>query len=140
MENLNDKLGRKIDYLRVSITDRCNLRCHYCMPAEGIKEKSHSEILSYEDLIKIIKTAQKIGVDKVRITGGEPLVRLGVEDLIAGLSKLGLKDLSMTTNGVLLAEKAAELKKAGLDRINISLDTLQRDKFKKLVDVMILTM
>ena len=132
MENLSDKSGRKIDYLRVSITDRCNLRCHYCMPAEGVKEKSHHEILIYEEIVKIIKTAQKIGVDKVRITGGEPLVRLGVEDLIAQLSKLGLKDLSMTTNGVLLAEKVEKLKKAGLDRVNISLDTLKREKFKKI--------
>ncbi|MCC3144198.1 GTP 3',8-cyclase MoaA [Halanaerobium sp. Z-7514] len=132
MENINDQSGRKIDYLRVSITDRCNLRCHYCMPELGIKEKSHDEILSYEEIIKIVKNAQKIGINKLRITGGEPLVRIGVETLIEQLSKLGLKDISMTTNGVLLAEKAEKLKKAGLDRVNISLDTLKRDKFSKI--------
>lgn len=132
MQNLTDQLGRKIDYLRISITDRCNLRCRYCMPAEGVENKAHSEILSYEELIRIVKVGIKFGIKKVRITGGEPLVRLGIEDFISQLSQLGLEDISMTSNAVLLNEKAEKLKKAGLDRINISLDTLKAEKFKKI--------
>lgn len=132
MDELRDKFGRKINYLRISITDRCNLRCKYCMPEDGVELKNHSEILSFEDIIKIVKVGQKLGVEKVRLTGGEPLVRLGVEDLISSLAKLKLKDISMTTNGVILAEKAKELKRAGLNRVNISLDTLKKEKFKKI--------
>lgn len=132
MKKLNDQLGRKIDYLRISITDRCNLRCRYCMPADGVESKAHSEILSYEEILKIVETGIELGIKKVRITGGEPLVRLGVEDFISDLNKLGLADISMTSNAVLLSKKAAELKKAGLDRINISLDTLDPEKFKKI--------
>jgi len=132
MDKLRDKYGRNINYLRVSITDRCNLRCKYCMPAEGVDLKEHSDILSFEELIKIIKIGKEIGIKKVRITGGEPLVRLGLEDLISSLSDLGLEDISMTTNGVLLGEKAEALKKAGLNRVNISLDTLKKDKFAEI--------
>jgi cyclic pyranopterin phosphate synthase len=132
MQKLIDHFGRKIDYLRISITDRCNLRCHYCMPAEGVKNKVHSEILSYEEIIKIVKIGIQMGIKKVRLTGGEPLVRENVEFLVSKLSRLGLKDLSMTSNAVSLASKAEALKKAGLDRINISLDTLDREKFKKI--------
>ena len=132
MQKLNDNLGRVIDYLRVSITDRCNLRCRYCMPAEGIENKSHQDILSYEEILKIVKVGIRLGIKKVRITGGEPLVRLGVEDFIKNLSRLDLEDISMTSNAVLLSEKAKKLKKAGLDRINISLDTLDSEKFKEI--------
>lgn len=132
MDKLRDKYGRKIDYLRISITDRCNLRCRYCMPAEGVDLKEHSEILSFEDIVKIVRVGKKIGIEKVRITGGEPLVRLGIENLISRLAELDIKDISMTTNGVLLADKAEQLKKAGLDRVNISLDTLQKDKFEEI--------
>ncbi|MFP4198615.1 MAG: GTP 3',8-cyclase MoaA [Halanaerobium sp.] len=132
MQKLKDELGRVIDYLRISITDRCNLRCRYCMPADGVENKSHQEILSYEDILKIVKFGKKLGIKKVRITGGEPLVRLGVEDFIAALNRLDLEDISMTSNAVLLSKKAVRLKKAGLDRINISLDTLDSEKFKKI--------
>ena len=132
MQNLMDHLGRNIDYLRISITDRCNLRCRYCMPADGVETKGHQDILSYEDIIKIVKTGIELGIRKVRITGGEPLVRLGVEDLISSLSRLELKDISMTSNAVLLSKKAEKLKAAGLDRINISLDTLDPVKFKEI--------
>lgn len=132
MQKLKDHLGRTIDYLRISITDRCNLRCRYCMPAEGVENKDHQEILRYEDILKIVKTGIKLGIKKVRITGGEPLVRLGVEDFISNLKKLDLEDISMTSNAVLLSKKAKKLKESGLDRINISLDTLDPAKFKKI--------
>lgn len=132
MQELTDQFGRKIDYLRISITDRCNLRCRYCMPAEGVENKKHSEILTYEEIVKIVKIGIKMGIKKVRLTGGEPLVRENIETLISELSSLGLEDLSMTSNAVLLGSKAKSLKKAGLDRINISLDTLDKEKFKKI--------
>ena len=132
MEKLLDKRGRKIEYLRISVTDRCNLRCKYCMPEEGIKFKKHKDILRYEQIIKIVKTGKKLGIKKVRITGGEPLVRKDLSELVAGLNNLNLEDISLTTNGILFSEKAAELKEAGLDRVNISLDTLKKDKYKKI--------
>jgi len=132
MQELRDHLGRKIDYLRISITDRCNLRCRYCMPADGVENKAHQEILSYEDILRIVKTGIELGIKKVRITGGEPLVRLGVEDFISNLKKMDLEDISMTSNAVLLSKKAKKLKESGLDRINISLDTLDPAKFKKI--------
>ncbi|MGM0438595.1 MAG: GTP 3',8-cyclase MoaA [Bacillota bacterium] len=132
MEKLIDNRGRKINYLRISVTDRCNLRCKYCMPEEGIEFKKHDDILRYEQIIKIVKIGKKLGIKKVRITGGEPLVRKDLPELIAGLNDLDLEDISLTTNGVLLAEQAADLKEAGLDRVNISLDTLQKDKYKKI--------
>ena len=128
-----DAFGRNIHYLRVSITDRCNFRCTYCMPAEGVKWLPPEEILTYEELQKVITTAVSLGINKVRITGGEPLVRNGVVDFVASVANIpGIKDLAMTTNGSLLEEYAGALKRAGLKRINISLDTLQREKFKKL--------
>ena len=132
MQKLNDHLGREIDYLRISITDRCNLRCRYCMPAEGVENKAHQEILSYEEILKIVKIGTELGIKKIRITGGEPLVRLEVEDLISKLNQLDLDDISMTSNAVLLPKKAEKLKRAGLDRINISLDTLDPKKFKEI--------
>lgn len=128
-----DKYNRKINYLRISITDRCNLRCEYCMPAEGVKLMSHHDILSFDEIEEVVRTAVKMGVDKVRLTGGEPLVRKGVVNLVSIISKIeGVKDLSMTTNAILLDGFAQELKDAGLHRINISLDTLNPDKFREI--------
>ena len=132
-EKLFDQYGRRIDTLRISLTDRCNLRCLYCMPAEGLPLSSRSELLSFEEIIRLVRSFIGLGVDNIKLTGGEPLVRKGVVDLVKGLSELsGLKDLGLTTNGVLLPFYAEDLKKAGLKRINISLDTLQKEKFKVL--------
>ncbi|WBW99506.1 GTP 3',8-cyclase MoaA [Oceanirhabdus sp. W0125-5] len=126
-----DKKGRKINYLRVSLTDRCNLRCTYCMPEEGIIKKSHDDILHFKDILKVIKAASNLGVKKVRFTGGEPLIVKGVDELIYETSKIqGINDISLTTNGILLSDKIHDLKRAGLNRVNISLDTLDKDKYK----------
>lgn len=128
-----DSYKRKIDYLRISVTDLCNLRCVYCMPAFGIKKKRHSEILSFEQIAEIVREAIKLGVNKVRLTGGEPLVRRDIEILVAKLAKIkGLKTLAMTTNGILLPKKAKILKKNGLDSINISLDTLSPSEYRRI--------
>jgi cyclic pyranopterin phosphate synthase len=128
-----DTYQRTINYLRISVTDRCNLRCVYCMPEEGIKLMSHLDILSYEEIITLVKAAAELGIDKVRLTGGEPLVRAGVSDLIKMIADIDtIRDISMTTNGVLLAKYAAELKEAGLDRVNISLDTLKPERFHQI--------
>lgn len=128
-----DSFGRPINYLRVSVTDRCNLRCLYCMPPEGIQQKDMSEILKFEEIEAIVRAAAELGVSKVRLTGGEPLVRLGIVDLVALLARVpGIDDLSMTTNGTLLADKAAALADAGLNRVNISLDSLIPERFVKL--------
>lgn len=128
-----DRYNRKINYLRVSITDKCNLRCKYCMPEEGVKQLSHSDIITFEEIIDVIKAGIKSGITKVRITGGEPLVRKGIVNLISMISDIkGIDDLSLTTNGVLLDEFAILLYNAGLKRINISLDTLDADKYKTL--------
>jgi GTP 3',8-cyclase len=128
-----DPYNRSINYLRVSITDRCNLRCVYCMPAEGIRLMDHSEIISYEEILEVIQEAIRMGITKVRITGGEPLVRKGVTDLVKMVSELeGITDLGMTTNGILLSTFAEDLAKAGLHRINISLDTINPVKYKQI--------
>ncbi len=125
-----DRFNRRIRYLRISVTDRCNLRCRYCMPEDGIKFLHHGEILSFEEIVKVVKVAVPLGIDKIRLTGGEPLVRKGVVDLVKMLAQVrGVKDLAMTTNGLLLGEFAGDLAKAGLKRINISLDTLDPEKF-----------
>ncbi|KXS44118.1 MAG: molybdenum cofactor biosynthesis protein [Candidatus Frackibacter sp. T328-2] len=129
---MQDNYRREIDYLRVSVTDRCNLRCFYCMPEDGVELKGCNDILRYEELYKIIKTATKLGVSKVRLTGGEPLVRKGLIDFIRDIKELGIEDLAMTTNGTLLAKYASDLAEAGLDRVNISLDTLQTKKFDEI--------
>lgn len=126
-----DKTGRKIDYLRVSLTDRCNLRCIYCMPEEGIPKKTHDDIVRFENLEKVISAFATLGIKKVRFTGGEPLILNGIEKLIEFTSSLpSIEDVSLTTNGILLYDKADELKKAGLNRVNISLDTLDKEKYK----------
>jgi GTP 3',8-cyclase len=128
---LLDSHNRIIDYLRVSITDLCNLRCVYCRPPEGVKLVSHENILRYEEILTIIGLARDMGVRKIRVTGGEPLVRRGVLDFLSRLAHMeGIEDLGLTTNGILLAEMAADLKAAGLTRINISLDSLRRETVK----------
>ncbi len=125
-----DRFGRTIDYLRISVTDRCNLRCGYCMPAEGVRLLPHDEILSYEEIAEVARVAVAMGVTKIRITGGEPLVRLEIETLVRMLAGIeGLKDLAMTTNGLLLAQHAETLAAAGLHRVNVSLDTLDPQRF-----------
>ena len=128
-----DDFGRAINYLRVSVTDRCNLRCVYCMPAEGVKKRPHAEILRYEELALVVRAAAELGICKVRLTGGEPLTRLGLPQFVRILAAIpGIDDLSMTTNGTLLAHHAAALTDAGLQRVNISLDTLRADRFAQI--------
>ncbi len=122
--------GRKINYLRLSVTDRCNLRCSYCMPAHGIQKSAHADILTYEQLHRVAKAAVGIGVEKIRITGGEPLVRKGMSGFLAGLKRIpGLRKLVLTTNGVFLEELARELRSAGVDSINVSLDSMRPHVF-----------
>ncbi len=128
-----DKRGRGIDYLRVSLTDRCNLRCVYCMPEKGIEKKCHEEILRFEEVEKIIMACATLGIKKVRFTGGEPLILKSIDKLISNTSAIpSIKDISITTNGILLADMAEDLQKAGLKRVNISIDTLKRDKFNEI--------
>ena len=128
-----DRFNRKINYLRISVTDRCNLRCVYCMPAEGITMLSHDDILTFDEIVKTTKKAVEMGVNKVRITGGEPLVRKGIVDLVKMLAAIaGINDLAMTTNGTLLDRFAQPLADAGLHRVNISLDTLDPEKYRKI--------
>lgn len=125
-----DNFDREINYLRVSITDRCNLHCNYCRPKEGISLKGHSDILRYEEIIRIVSISVKLGLIKVRITGGEPLVRRGFIEFIAALKKIkGLQDISLTTNGILLEQYAQGIFDAGITRINISLDSLNKEKY-----------
>lgn len=132
-EKLADSYNRSINYLRVSVTDRCNQRCIYCMPPEGIKQFDHDQILRYEEILRVIKVLMKKGVTKIRITGGEPLVRKKIIQFIESLGKFrGIKDLALSTNGVFLKDYARNLVRAGLKRVNISLDTLNPRKFYKL--------
>jgi len=130
---LIDNYHRRISYLRISLTDRCNLRCIYCMPKEGISLLGHKDVLSFEEIERIASVAARLGISRVRITGGEPLVRKGVIELAGVLMKLpGIEDVSLTTNGILLTEHAAALRHAGIRRINISLDTLDAEKYKRI--------
>jgi len=125
-----DRFERNINYLRISVTDRCNLRCRYCMPEEGVKLISHNDILTYDEITAFTRVAVTAGINKVRITGGEPLVRKGITSLIEMIAAIeGITDLSMTTNGILLSEYAEGLAAAGLMRVNISLDTVDPDKY-----------
>jgi cyclic pyranopterin phosphate synthase len=127
-----DSYNRRINYLRISVTDRCNLRCTYCMPAEGIPLIQHSDILSFEEIMEVVDAALALGVDKIRITGGEPLVRKGIVNLVQMIaSKPGVQDLGMTTNGQLLEKFAQPLKDAGLHRINVSLDTMNPERYQE---------
>ena len=128
-----DSYNREINYLRVSVTDRCNLRCTYCMPEAGIKLKSHADILPYEKIVQIAAAAVKLGIHKLRLTGGEPLVRKNITFLIRELKAIpGISEVSMTSNGTLLDLLATDLKGAGLDRLNISLDTLDAGKYRQI--------
>ncbi|MFC2078804.1 GTP 3',8-cyclase MoaA [Candidatus Bipolaricaulota bacterium] len=128
--NDREKGARRVNYLRVSVTDRCNLRCRYCMPPEGIPLQSHDRILRYEEIERLIRIAASLDISHVRITGGEPLVRLGVPELVSTIAGIpGIEEVSLTTNGILLEEFARPLAKAGLSRINVSLDTLDPGKF-----------
>ncbi|MFA5055494.1 MAG: GTP 3',8-cyclase MoaA [Dehalococcoidia bacterium] len=130
MVEVSDSFHRHIDYLRISVTDRCNLRCVYCMPAEGVQSLPHSDVLRYEELAAVARAAAAIGINKLRLTGGEPLVRLGLTDLVKMLSQIeGIDDIALTTNGILLKQYASELKEAGLKRVNISLDSLNKERY-----------
>jgi len=127
-----DPHRREINYLRVSVTDRCNLRCEYCMPKEGVSALGHEDILRYEEILRVVRISMKLGIVKVRITGGEPLIRRGVVGFVKALCSLGLKDVGLTTNGVLLADFAGLLFEAGLRRVNISLDSLDPEKYRRI--------
>lgn len=136
MTGLSDSFDRPINYLRISITDRCNLRCTYCMPLEGIETLKHGDILRYEEILDVAKAAAELGVNKVRLTGGEPLVRAGLSNFVSMLSEVGgLDDLSVTTNGVMLTQHANDLKTSGLNRVNVSLDSLQPGKFEQITRI-----
>jgi GTP 3',8-cyclase len=128
-----DRFKRDINYLRISVTDRCNLRCVYCMPEEGIRLLAHDDILTFDEIAAFTRIAVTKGIRKVRLTGGEPLVRKGITSLVAMLSEIeGITDFSMTTNGSLLAEYAEQLKRAGLQRVNISLDTVNPQRYQEM--------
>jgi cyclic pyranopterin phosphate synthase len=130
---LVDRCNRRITYLRVSVTDRCNLRCVYCMPPEGVSWQPHESIMRYEEIARIIRIAAEEGIREVRLTGGEPLVRRNLADLIRLIAEIpGIEDISLTTNGILLADQAESLKAAGLNRINVSLDTMDPDKYTRI--------
>lgn len=130
MVSMKDKRGRQIDYLRISVTDRCNLRCRYCMPEEGTELFSHDEMLSLEELVRVCRCAAELGISRIKLTGGEPLVRKNVVWLAGQIGKIqGIEDVTMTSNGILLAEMAGELKQAGISCINVSLDTLDAKRF-----------
>lgn len=135
-EMMQDNFGRVIDYLRISVTDKCNLRCKYCIPPEGVELISHEELLSLEELARIIGIMAKLGVRSVRFTGGEPLVRKNLEKLVADVSAMeGVEDIAITTNGVLLAERLPALLEAGITAVNISLDTLNEEVFREITGV-----
>jgi cyclic pyranopterin phosphate synthase len=127
---MKDNYRREINYLRISVTDRCNLRCVYCMPSRGVKSIPHREILNFEEITRLVKAATLAGIKKIRFTGGEPLIRRELPELIRAIASITqIDDIALTTNGILLAEKVQELKKAGLKRVNISLDSLDGQKY-----------
>jgi molybdenum cofactor biosynthesis enzyme MoaA len=127
---LIDNHGRTINYLRLAVTDKCNLRCFYCMPEDGLKWLSRTELMSYEEMLRACTLLVNMGIQKIRITGGEPFVRKDIMTLLTAISKLdGLHDLSITTNGVLTAPHVAELKAIGIRSVNLSLDTLDSSRF-----------
>lgn len=128
-----DQYNRKINYMRLSVTDRCNLRCMYCMPEEGICKKTHQEILRLEEMLRIVRVGAALGIEKVRLTGGEPLIRKGIVSLIETITQIdGINEVTMTTNGILLDDMLDKLHQAGLKRINLSLDTLDADRYKSI--------
>lgn len=133
---MKDRYGRTIKYLRLSVTDLCNCRCVYCMGENGVPRLPHSAILSFEEIEEIVRAAVSLGVTKVRLTGGEPLVRRGIDELVRRLRGIeDVEELAMTTNGARLAEYAEALKEAGLDRLNVSLDTLDPEKFRRITRI-----
>jgi len=130
---MRDDFGREINYLRISLTDKCNLRCIYCMPEEGVKKLEHRDILSFDEIVEIVREAAKLGINKLRLTGGEPLIRKGIVELCRELKAIeGIEEIALTTNGTLLPQLAKPLKEAGVQRLNISLDTLDPDKYRKM--------
>ena len=130
---MKDLFNREVDYLRISVTDLCNLRCVYCMPEKGVQKLSHSEIISPERIKEIVEASAKLGIKKIRLTGGEPLVRKGVVDIVKMIRSVPqIEEICMTTNGITLADIAQDLYDAGLDRLNISLDTLDKEKFARI--------
>jgi cyclic pyranopterin phosphate synthase len=130
---LVDQLGRVHTSLRISVTDRCNIRCFYCMPNENVRFRPRHEILTFEEITRFVRVVSQMGVHRLRLTGGEPLVRAGLPRLVEMLVQLpGINDIALTTNGILLDEQAADLKHAGLQRLNISLDTLREETFQKI--------
>jgi len=130
---LIDRYNRHLNYLRISITDRCNLRCIYCVPADRLRRLSHADILRYEEILRLAEVGVGLGISKVRVTGGEPLVRRGAGDFLADLSQIpGIAEVTLTTNGILLKENITRIKNAGIRRLNISLDTLQKAKFRRI--------
>lgn len=131
--NLVDSFNRKINYMRISVTDRCNLRCVYCIPAEGVKTAAPKDLLTFDEMLRIVTVATKRGVSSIRLTGGEPLVRKGLVEFVAGIKAIpGIEDISLTTNGVLLKQYAKQLYKAGLRRINVSLDSMDPRKYAEI--------
>lgn len=128
-----DSFNREINYLRISVTDRCNLKCTYCIPKSGLRLFSEKDIMSSEEIVEVVKVCTRLGIKKFRLTGGEPLVRKGIVQLVEMISSIdGVEDLSMTTNGVLLEKMAENLARAGLNRINISLDTVDKEKYREI--------
>ena len=131
-EPLKDSFNRRIDYLRISITDKCNLKCVYCMPSKGLKYFNNADLLTDDEIVRFIRIAHNNGLRKVRITGGEPLVRQNIIKLVSAIKDIGIYDLSLTTNGIMLSGLAGKLKQAGLDRVNISLDTLDAGRYREI--------
>lgn len=130
---MRDGLGREIDYLRISVTDKCNLRCKYCMPPEGVKSVPHEEVLTLEEILRLVGIMEQLGIRKVRLTGGEPMVRKNLLWLVEQIHRLpGIEEIAMTTNGTMFAEQAEDYRKAGLTAVNISLDTLDPERFRKI--------
>ncbi len=130
---MRDHFGRKVNYMRISITDLCNLRCVYCMPEAGVPKRRHATNLTFEAIEALVRAGAEMGIDKIRLTGGEPLVRRGVLELVEKIGAIpGIRDFAMTTNGILLPVMARDLKRAGLDRVNISLDTFEPEKYAKI--------
>ena len=127
---MNDQYGRRIDYMRVSVTDRCNLRCVYCMPGEGFSFLPHEDILSFEEIERVCRIGVRLGITKIKLTGGEPLVRRGIPDLVGKLKGIpGIDEVTLTTNGILLKEQINELVSNGLASVNISIDTLDERRY-----------
>jgi GTP 3',8-cyclase len=128
-----DTFNRKINYLRISVTDRCNLRCRYCMPPEGVQLLPRTDILSYEEIIEVVKVATAMGMDKIRLTGGEPLIKKNIIGLVSRISEIaGISDFGLSTNGILLREYAQQLADAGLHRVNVSLDATSPEKYSEI--------